>query len=92
MTFLKEKGRIYAKDSSGLCIAEVVFREDSDGVANISHTFVSGEFAAQGVAGQLMELAYNEIKASGKKARLTCSYATSWYKKHPEKQDILAAK
>ena len=44
---------------------------------------------AAGVAGQLMEAAARQIRAEGKKARLTCSYAAAWFPKHPEYADLV---
>ena len=30
-----------------------------------------------------------QIRAEGKKARLTCSYAAAWFPKHPEYADLV---
>ena len=42
-----------------------------------------------GTAGLLMGRAAEHIKATGKKARLSCSYAQAWFKKHPEYQGLV---
>ena len=41
-------------------------------------------------AGQLMHRAVASIAASGYYARPTCSYAVSWFEKHPEHAALLA--
>ena len=43
----------------------------------------------QGVAGQLMEAAVDQIRSEGLKARPICSYAAKWFEKHPEQGDLL---
>lgn len=87
MEFQKGPGRIYAMDGEKL-IAEVSFPA-RDGVADIRHTFVDGSLRGQGVAGQLLRAAADQIRADGMKARLTCSYAQVWFQNHPEDADLL---
>jgi predicted GNAT family acetyltransferase len=92
MEFTKEANRIYAADETGNIIAEVTFPNAKDGVVSIDHTFVSPTLRGQGVASQLIDAAYETIKAGGRKAYAACSYAVTWFDEHPEKQDILAGK
>lgn len=87
MEFQREPGRIYAEEE-GRVIAEVTF-PDRDGAADIDHTFVDDTLRGQGVAGQLLRAAAGQIRAEGKRARATCSYAKIWFEKHPEEADLL---
>ena len=87
MEFRKETGRIYA-DRDGQLIAEITFPEE-DGVAVIDHTFVDGSLRGQGVAGQLVRAAADQIRDQGKKARAVCTYARAWFDRHPEQADLL---
>ena len=87
MEFQREDGRIYAMDGDKL-IAEVTF-PTRDGVADIDHTFVDDSLRGQGVAGQLVRAAVDQIRAGGGKARATCSYAKAWFEQHPEEADLL---
>jgi predicted GNAT family acetyltransferase len=89
MEFKKEEGRIFRTDEAGKVLAEITFPDAGAGAVVIDHTFVDGALRGQGAAAALMEAAYEEIKASGKKAFATCSYAVKWFGEHPEKQDIL---
>ena len=87
MEFQKETGRIYA-ERDGQMIAEITFPEE-DGVAVIDHTFVDGSLRGQGVAGQLVRAAVEQIRSEGRKARPVCSYARAWFDRHPEEGDLL---
>ena len=87
MEFQREPGRIYAMDGDRLA-AEITF-PDRDGAAEIDHTFVDDSLRGQGVAGELMRAAVDQIRAEDKRARAVCTYARSWFEKHPEEADLL---
>lgn len=88
MDFKYENGRIFKEDADGKLLAEVTFPE-SDGVADIDHTFVDPSLRGRGIAGELMVAAAEQIRKEGKKAKLTCPYAVNWFAKRPEYSDIL---
>ena len=87
MEFQREDGRIFAMDGDRL-VAEVTFPAEN-GVADIDHTFVDDSLRGQGVAGKLVRAAVDQIRADGRKARVTCSYAKTWFEHHPEEADLL---
>lgn len=87
MEFQKETGRIYA-EKDGKLIAEITF-PDENGVAVIDHTFVDESLRGQGVAGQLVRAAVDQIRQEDRKARPVCSYARVWFDRHPEEADLL---
>lgn len=89
MEFQKSEGRIFSLGEDGKVLAEVTFPTGEDGVADINHTFVDESLRGQGVASKLLRAAADEIRAQGKKARLTCSYAVTWFQRHPEEQDLV---
>ena len=95
MNFMHEDNRIYLNDNTdnstdgGKLIAEVTFPSYGDNTVNINHTFVDNSLRGQGIAAKLMEAAALQIRASGKKAKPTCSYAIKWFEKHTEFSDIL---
>lgn len=70
-------------------LAEVTFPNVDADTVDINHTFVDDSLRGQGVAGKLMEAVAEHLRSQGKKAVLTCSYAISWFEKHPEYQDVL---
>lgn len=78
MEFKREENRIYKTDDTGKVIAEVTFPETAEGVYTIDHTFVDNSLRGQGVAGQLVQAAVDEITAKGGRVEATCSYAVKW--------------
>lgn len=80
---------IYVTDDDNNIIAEVTFPNVKEGVVNMNHTFVDNSLRGQGVAGKLVEAAYDSIKEQGKKVVPSCPYAVKWFEEHPEKNDIV---
>ncbi|MDR3322463.1 MAG: N-acetyltransferase [Synergistaceae bacterium] len=89
MNFISEYNRVYAKDGERV-VAEVTFPPVGEGLVEIDHTFVDDSLRGGGVAGELMEAAYERIKSDGKRAIPTCGYAVKWFEKHEDRRDILA--
>lgn len=89
MEFIHESNRIVVYSTDNKVLAEVDFPKESDGAVNVNHTFVDDSLRGQGVAGKLMEELVSELRKHGFKAKLTCSYAVSWFEKHPECGDVL---
>ncbi|MDR0885258.1 MAG: N-acetyltransferase [Clostridiales Family XIII bacterium] len=89
MEFIKDSNWIYAKDAHGNVIAEVTYPVLKPGIVVINHTYVDGSLRGQGIAGELMEVCYDEIKSKGEKALLVCPYAVRWYSEHPKYNDIV---
>ena len=65
-------------------------RNLNPGVVNITHTEVDPSMGGQGIAGKITEHVANLLRADGRKAELSCSYAIKWFQKHPEYSDVLA--
>lgn len=82
MIFQKESYRIYCKNAAGQIIAEITFPETNPGVFCIDHTFVDDSLRGQGVAGELVKRAVEEIQNQDGKVTATCSYAQHWLEKH----------
>lgn len=82
MNFYKESNRIYCKNAEKQIIAEITFPETQPGVFCINRTFVDDTLRGQGIAGQLVKLAVEEIQSKGGKVTATCSYAQHWLEKH----------
>ncbi|MDE6825880.1 MAG: N-acetyltransferase [Paramuribaculum sp.] len=83
MNYTIENDRIYATDQTGKTIAEVTF-PSKNGISTIDHTFVDESLRGQGVAGELVKLAADKILADGNKIGATCTYAITWFQRHPE--------
>lgn len=89
MDFKHESNRIYSIGDNNEVLAEITFPSTDSDTVDINHTFVHSSLGGQGLAGKLMEAAVSDLRAQGKKAVLTCSYAVNWFEKHPEHKDIL---
>ena len=88
MTFTTENNRIFCAEN-GKTLAEVTFPETAPGVVVVDHTWVDASLRGQGTAGQLMQAVVDKLRADGRKARVTCSYARDWFARHPEEADVL---
>lgn len=80
---------VYTNDA-GDVLGKVTYPSCGEGVVEIDHTFVDGSLRGQGIAGKLLEHAVASIKEQGLKVRPVCSYAVTWFEKHPEHADLLA--
>jgi predicted GNAT family acetyltransferase len=89
MDYIYEENRIYAQKENGLLLAEVTFPVRDDKRVNVDHVYVDMSLRGQGIASDLMLEAYNYIKNKGLLIIAKCPYAISWFKKHPEYQDIV---
>lgn len=74
---------------NGMALAYVSYPFISENTVDINHTIVDSKLQGKGIASQLLEYAYNDIKEKNIKAELSCSYAIKWFNKHPEYDDIL---
>jgi predicted GNAT family acetyltransferase len=84
-----EKNRVVGKDGGGNEVAWITFPETGKNTVIIDHTFVDDSLRGQGIAGNLIDLAYDTIKESGRKAVPSCAYAVSWFQNNPDKTDIV---
>lgn len=89
MDFTHSSNQIAFYDENGRLTAEVTFPDVDTDTVNIDHTFVDDSLRGQGVAGQLMKAAAEQLRSQNKKAVLTCSYAVNWFGKHPEYSDVV---
>lgn len=89
MEFIHEENRIAVYSAENTVIAEVTFPDAEDGIVDVNHTFVDHCLRGKGVAGTLMEELVAELRRTGRKAKLSCSYAIGWFEKHPECGDVL---
>lgn len=54
------------------------------GVLVITHTIVPAAIGGRGIAGQLVQAAFDHARKSGLKVRPECSYADVWARRHHE--------
>ena len=77
-----EPTRVYGLDGGGRLVAEITFPCTQPGIYTIDHTFVDDSLRGQGIAGQLVKMAVEQIQKSGGKVIATCSYAAHWLEKN----------
>jgi predicted GNAT family acetyltransferase len=81
--------RIVLEDEDGTRIAEIDYPAAGEGIREITHIY--GSDSPEGIrhARNLMDLAVRELRKNGQKAVATNAFAASWFRDHPEAQDIL---
>jgi predicted GNAT family acetyltransferase len=88
MPYITSRNKIeYEED--GTVLACVDFPDAGGNAVEICHTFVDPSLRGRGIAAELMVRAADTIRATGRKAVATCSYAVKWFGEHPENEDIL---
>lgn len=70
------------EESSGEEVGHVVLSPIEGGVS-IDETVVNPNYRGQGIAGKLMEAVVDYCKNNGLKIKAKCSYAISYFAKHP---------
>ncbi len=89
MEIVKEDNKVYILNEKGKEVAYVTFPKYDEQTVIIDHTFVDDSLRGMGIASKLMNTAYEVIEAHHWKAILQCSYAKTWFEKHPECQHIV---
>ena len=63
-----------------------------DQVASFDHTFVQPDKRHLGVAGRLVQYAFDQVRAAGQwRIRTVCPYVTAWARRHPEYHYLLVS-
>ncbi len=86
MDFTRNENQIALFSETGSLLAEVTFpyTDETQSTVEVDHTFVDTSLRGQGIAGKLMSELADELEKRDLKAVPTCSYAVSWFEKHPE--------
>ena len=61
-----------------------------DGRMEITHTGVPAALRGRGIAGQLVQAAFDHARAQGLPVVPRCSYAAVWVERHPRYADLMA--
>lgn len=69
-------------------LAIVEYRE-VDGVLDLVHTEVPDALSGRGVGSRLAQGVFDQLRASGRKAKLSCSFLQAWAPRHPEVADLV---
>ncbi|MCW2411095.1 MULTISPECIES: GNAT family N-acetyltransferase [unclassified Sphingobium] len=71
-------------------IAFATYERDGDTLA-ITHTFTPPVLRGKGVAADLVAGLLDDARARGLKIRPVCSYVVTYFERHPDQRDLLAA-
>lgn len=63
--------------------------EIEDGRMIITHTRVPDAIAGRGVAGRLVQAAFDHARTAGLRVRPVCSYAAAWATRHADVRPLL---
>lgn len=89
MEFQYNDHQIALYNNENELLAEVVLQTVNEDTVEITETFVDDRLRGQGIAGKLMQAVADHLREQNKKAVLICSYAQTWFGKHPEYHDLL---
>lgn len=82
-----EDGRYEAEVDGDLAMA--VYRRRGDTII-FTHTEVPEALEGQGIAGQIVRFALDDVRARGLKVVARCPYVAGFIHRYPEYQDLLA--
>lgn len=69
-------------------LALAYYRLD-DGRVVLTHTEVPQALSGQGIGSRLAKGVFEQIRASGRKVVLRCSFMAGWASRHPDYDDII---
>ena len=65
---------------------------DDPNVILFPHTQIADAFEGQGLASKLVQGALDDIRERGLRIKPTCPYVLNWLSKHPDYEDLVAAR
>ena len=71
-------------------IAAAYYQIDEKGNVVLTHTEVPYEYSGQGLATKLATGVFDQLRASGRKAVLKCSFMVRFFATHPQYADVVA--
>ena len=77
MEYIEEDERIYLRNNNDV-LAEVLFKKNGDNTYDIYHTYVDDSLRGNGIASNLVKMAYDKIVKLGCNVTASCSYAKKW--------------
>lgn len=83
MNIYRRDTSIVYEDEQGRELAKLAYEESEDGYRVVS-TYVDPSLRGQGVAGKLLEAFVEFLQEVDGKAIPVCSYAVTWFERHPE--------
>lgn len=85
-----EQQRYEAVDEAGVVAGFAAYERDGD-VVVFTHTEVDDAFEGRGVGSALAGGALDDVRTTGRRARLLCPFITSYVERHPEYRELLTS-
>ena len=73
-------------------VAGFIEYDDNDGVLDMHHTEVDPSHGGKGFGQQLVAFALADVRELGAKVIPTCPFIAKYIERHPDEQDLLAAR
>lgn len=90
MEFVKEGYALVHRNEAGEIDAEITYQENTPGVLDVDHTFVSPTLRGQGVAKKLVDAIADFARNENKKLKAVCPYVVTLFEKSTEYDDLKA--
>ncbi len=74
-----EECRVWCESDS---LTSYLDYEISDGVLDVTHTYVPKQLSGQGIAADMVSYIYDYARQNGLTFKATCSYAEAWLRRH----------
>ena len=87
MREIVQRNNSFVIDEDGREVAELTFVVDGQRMV-IDHTYVSVELRGQNIASQLVQRAADFARENSYKVVPACSYAHTWFRRHPDYADV----
>lgn len=84
-----EQNRFELAFEGGIAFAS--FRRDGDRLV-VTHTEVPARFNGRGIGSRLAQGLFDNARRTGRKIVPACSFIADWARRHPDYQDVLAAR
>lgn len=82
----------YELTLDGKLAARIEYRLKDGHLVDLIHTEVDPAFEGRGLAGKIATFALDDARTQGRKVIATCEYIQRFLQKHPEYQDLAAAR
>lgn len=69
-------------------LALVAYRQSGEAL-DLVHTEVPDALAGRGIGSRLAQGVFDQLRASGRKATVTCSFLKAWVARHPDVADLI---
>lgn len=89
MKFYREANQVYGLNDQQQKVAYANLKVINEKIIDVRSVFVDESLRGQGTASLIMHEVYNHAKENKLLIIPTCPYAVVWFKRNPDKKDVL---